>query len=229
MGLTREIEQIYQDALELDLERISRGVLASSHWTPKPPVSMFHFYTQDYDPAKKEDLHVSLRAQDYQIVRIELDPLEAHLTSRIEQLRQRRQHRNTPPTEVENAGHIGDAYHAYIHESQAQGPISIVPRSLDVDSCGKVVDPPYVIRVGGVDYVRDDIIRTENGDVYKKLQLNVNSNANVDQWPEEVVLRGNTHSDTDYLYVRFDVGFLEKDTQDNWHKRYIRLRKEAGE
>lgn len=240
MGLTTEIEQIFQEALELDLKRISRGALPSSHWTNTPPMSMFRVQEQQ-SVSGAANLSVSLGSVDYQIVRIELDPLEANPQSRLPQIKDRRAHRKTQPSLFEDEydrgvanpasaqQHFDSAHDHYIVESKAKGPIEIIPQSLNIDGSGNVETPPYLIRVGGVDYVREDIINNVDGAVYEKLKISADSNANVDQWPEEVVLRGNTHSDPDHVYVRFDVGFLKKDAAGQWQKKFIRLRTKPGE
>ena len=218
MGMTKEIEEVFRRVLENDLARISRSAVPTYHWTTSAPCSMCHFSR----PTSGNS--ISLRGQDYQIVTIELDPLEIQKDTRMATVRDRRAFRNQNDTEAltefdnaVNAGDFDKAYHEYIEESRALGPIPIIPRYFDEN----VIDTelPSMITFSGIDYVSKDLLDSITDQAGYDTQIKsklepLNPGAHIDQWPEKVVLR---HPDTlaKVTYVRFDVEFWEEGEKQN--------------
>lgn len=214
MGLEKEIRELFERVVELDLARISRSAVPTYHWSRSLPPSMFSFYKQE-QTVDDDSIRVTVQPEDYQLVKIELDPLELESVrlEKMKQIQKRRHARNMPAdTDFDNyvnAGKHGDAYHEYIDQTGALDPTPIVPRTLDLNAKTKKLEKmPLVVSVRGVDFVRADLVDDDANDSrYKQVAagFQVIPEANVDLWPEEVVLRHPVDSKQDVTYYRFDA------------------------
>ena len=234
MGLEKEIAEVFQQAIEHDLERISRSALPDYHSVKMAPQAMVieQMVSQD-----GQDLTVV--EQDYQIVGIELNPLgliptkpanpddpsERTFKDDMEKIRERRAHRKMAKTEFEAlinpelvTKKYHEAFHVYLDESTQENgdhehePVTIIPRSFFVDGGHNTSPDIAVISIGGVDYVHVDYLTSNsNYDKIKKKIKNIPL-AKVDQWPEMVLIRDPSKPDdaaNDRTYFRSDLVFFD--------------------
>ena len=222
MGLEKEIEQIFQQVLELDLERISRSAEPSYHWSSTPPVSMF---VGQSPSAKRGSTIVSFVPQDYQVVKLVLNPFRIDpldLEENLKIIRERRAKRGVESSDfevaldsaqcsTERANRFHHAYHEYIEESGARNPIPIVPRRVQVNDQTSQVEQ-QIISLAGVDYVLRKY--AEQRDLYESIgSPSCSPIATIDQWPEVVEIRGPEGNDQEY--IRADL--IKFDSNGNWN------------
>jgi hypothetical protein len=219
MGLKNEIEQIFQQVLEHDLERISRSAEPSYHWPTTPPISMF--VHQSPSAGSSSSTAVSFVPQDYQVVRIELNPFRVNpeeLRENLNIIKSRRKRRGVKEGDFERnleAGKLDDAYHDYIAESGARNPIPIVPRRISIDDAFAVTD--QIISVAGVDYLLEEIAQDKTAYDGIKDHLHSSPLPTIDQWPEEIVLN-RPDRDEKLVYVRADVISFDPEGRPAHHK-----------
>ena len=221
MGLEKEIHELFERVVELDLERISRSAVPIYHWTTTPPPAMYEYQ----NPTGGS---VTLVSQDYQVVGIELCPFgltSPDLKSNMDVLRDRRSKRKLGTSSCKFESSVGsekydDAYDEYLEESNTHDPIPITPR--DIDTTTDPLNPKAtIISVAGVDYVHEKYLENETEYLKVIKKLTILPRANIDQWPEHVLLK--VPGGVDDKYIRADVIYYEKDPQNPGHyKKYTK-------
>jgi hypothetical protein len=202
MGLEREIEQLFQRVVEIDLDKIGRRAQPSYHsYSTSPPAYSFPEGSHGSPKLKFEEVI-------YQVQRIELNPLRA---AALREIVDRRTARNLGPDKNEDTKKIKDlldetpskVHEAADHYIGSTGGVvaAITFEQIDVDTSNPAeptIDRYDVIKFFGVPYVRS------NGLLYSEFKDYPKDSTVLDRWPEYILLKG-LKDVGDEEYIRHDL------------------------
>ena len=203
MGLEREIEQLFQRVVELDLDRIGRRAQPSYHsYSTAPPAYSFPEGSHGSPKLKFEEVL-------YQVQRIELNPLKA---TALSQIVDRRTERNLGPEKNEDTKKIKDLLNAsksheaadhYIHSTGgAVVPIRFEQIDVDATSGSPDIKAYDVIMFHGVPYVRSSA-ELLAGDIKVSYPKDIPV---LDRWPDFIVLKDlKDAAGGNEEYIRYDL------------------------
>ena len=235
MGLENEIAEAFQQAIEHDLERISHSAMPDYHPQRMAPHPMV-MEQRVSEVADSTGQHMRIDDQDYQVVRVDLNPLGRtngsvkSFQDDMDRIRDRRLHRKVTSTGFETEMNRSD-YHAAFHhyfdelmeghgeEGHQEKLLEILPRhfpsgttSGTTSGSGQTNPDISIICFSGVDYVSQKCLKDLAAydpvrDVIKTLPF-----ARVDLWPEVVVIRDPTYpadETKDRTYIRGDLVYFD--------------------